>query len=213
MLRKLLLQILVCCYLPVAGAEGTILVLADSLSASYGIAVNDGWVSLLKDRLQEQDYNYRIINASISGDTTAGAVARLPILLDSISPEIAIVELGGNDGLRGIAPEEIRDNLGQILEILSQRDSAVLLLPMELPPNYGQLYIDRFRQLYADLSRDYGARLGKFILDGIVLERPELMQEDGIHPLAEAQPIMLDNIWYDLESMLTRVAESDELLQ
>jgi acyl-CoA thioesterase I len=203
MIRRLLIIVSTYCLLSAAAAAGTILVLADSLSASYGIAIEDGWVALLQERLRLQGYNYRVINASISGDTTAGAAARLGPLLEHEHPEIAIIELGGNDGLRGLSITEIRENLTRIVRQFKQRNSRVLLLPMQIPPNYGEVYTTKLTGIYAELAQAEGVTLGRFILDRIVLEHPELIQEDGIHPKAEAQPMMLDNIWDDLQPLLT----------
>ena len=201
------------CLLSAAAAAGTILVLADSLSASYGIAIDDGWVALLQERLRLQGYNYQVINASISGDTTAGAAARLGPLLEREHPDIAIIELGGNDGLRGLSIAEIRENLTQIIRQFKQRNSRVLLLPMQIPPNYGEIYTSKLSGIYADLAQEHGITLGRFILDNIVLEHPELMQDDGIHPKAEAQPMMLDNIWDDLQHLLTKPGQrANEIL-
>ena len=201
------------CLLSAAAAAGTILVLADSLSASYGIAIEDGWVALLQERLRLQGYNYQVINASISGDTTAGAAARLGPLLEREHPDIAIIELGGNDGLRGLSIAEIRENLTQIIRQFKQRNSRVLLLPMQIPPNYGEIYTSKLSGIYADLAQEHGITLGRFILDNIVLEHPELMQDDGIHPKAEAQSMMLDNIWDDLQHLLTKPGQrANEIL-
>lgn len=160
-------------------------------------------MALLQERLRLQGYNYRVINASISGDTTAGAAARLGPLLEHEHPEIAIIELGGNDGLRGLSIAEIRENLTRIVRQFKQRNSRVLLLPMQIPPNYGEVYTTKLTGIYAELAQAEGVTLGRFILDRIVLEHPELIQEDGIHPKAEAQPMMLDNIWDDLQPLLT----------
>jgi acyl-CoA thioesterase-1 len=194
------------CLLTAAAAAGSILVLADSLSASYGIAIEDGWVALLQERLRLQGYNYRVINASISGDTTAGAAVRLGPLLEREHPDVAIIELGGNDGLRGLPITEIRDNLARIIRQFKRLNSRVLLLPMQIPPNYGEVYTTKLTGIYAELAQAEGITLGRFILDKIVLEHPELMQDDGIHPKAEAQPMMLDNIWNDLQPLLTEPA-------
>ena len=190
---------------PATAAERTILVLADSLSASYGIAIEDGWVALLQERLEEQGYPYRVVNASISGDTTHGANSRLDELLAGLDPDVTIVELGGNDGLRGLPVDEIRKNLAGILGTLEAEGSEILLVPILLPPNYGKFYIDRFTGIYRELAGEFELTLGRFILDGIA-DRPELMQNDGIHPRAEAQGMMLDNIWPDLEPLLDRDA-------
>lgn len=184
-------------------ADKTILVLADSLSASYGIAIEDGWVSLLQTRLNESGHPYQVLNASISGDTTHGAKSRLDEILGQTLPAITIVELGGNDGLRGLPVTEIKKNLEEIVSLLSAKGSTVLLVPMLLPPNYGKFYIERFTNLYREIAASNDITLGRFILEGIAT-RPELMQADGIHPTAEAQAMMLDNIWADLEAMITR---------
>lgn len=175
--------------------------LGDSLSAAYGMEAKRGWVSLLEGRLAAQGYRYRIVNASISGDTSRGARARLDELLQREQPALAIVELGGNDGLRGIALEELRGNLDHIVQRLRATGSSVLLLPMKLPPNYGPAYTEGFETIYRDLAAQHGARLGAFPLDGIAL-RAELMQDDGIHPTAAAQPLILDNVWRDLVPLL-----------
>lgn len=203
MIRTIVFYVIFLSVFPVSAGDRTILILADSLSASYGIPVDQGWVSLLEQRLQAQGYNYRVVNASISGDTTRGARDRLDGILAGLRPDITIVELGGNDGLRGIPPAEIRANLAAITERLIREGSRILLIPMLLPPNYGPAYIDRFSEIYRQLATQAGLVLGKFILDGIA-DRPELMQSDGIHPTAEAQSIMLENVWPYLEPLLER---------
>ncbi len=206
MIKRPLIIVAIYCLLSATAVAGSILVLADSLSASYGIAIEDGWVALLQERLRLQGYNYRVINASISGDTTAGAAVRLGPLLERERPDVAIIELGGNDGLRGLPLAEIRDNLTRIIRQFKRLNSRVLLLPMQIPPNYGEVYTTKLTGIYAELARAEGVALGRFILDEIVLEHPELMQDDGIHPKAEAQPMMLDNIWNDLQPLLTEPA-------
>jgi len=183
--------------------DKTILVLADSLSASYGIAIEDGWVSLLQNRLNEQGYTHKVFNASISGDTTHGAKSRLDDILNEMIPDITILELGGNDGLRGLPISEIKSNLEVIIQYLKAEHSEVLLVPMLLPPNYGKFYIDRFTSIYTELAEETDVKLSKFILEDIA-DKPELMQNDGIHPKSEAQIMMLDNIWPDLDSMLIK---------
>lgn len=201
-MKKLLLILLSFYFLPAGAADRSILVLADSLSASYGIAIKDGWVSLLQHKLTAKGYNYQVINASISGDTTGGATARLEKILDHEQPDIAIIELGGNDGLRGLPIDEIHHNLSIIIQRLLRDNISILLVPIQIPPNYGPVYTSRFQDIYTQLAGEYQLVLGRFILENIVLEQPELMQDDGIHPKAQAQPIMLDNIWQDLEPML-----------
>ena len=209
MFRSVLCILIYFVLVPVHATEKTILVLADSLSASYGIAIEQGWVSLLQQRLNDQGYLYKVINASISGDTTHGARSRLDEILSEGVPAITIVELGGNDGLRGLPIAEIKKNLEGIVGLLDGQGSEILLLPMLLPPNYGKVYIDRFTGIYHEVGAGYDVTLGRFILEGIA-DKPELMQGDGIHPKAEAQGMMLDNVWSDLEPMLT--GEQDQAL-
>jgi acyl-CoA thioesterase-1 len=182
-----------------AGADRTILVLGDSLSASYGMDMESGWVSLLEARAAAQ--GYRIHNASVSGETSRGALARLDPLVARIRPDVAIVELGGNDGLRGVPLDELRSNLQQIVRTLVASGSRVLLLPMKLPPNYGPVYTERFEGIYRDLGQEPGVSLGTFMLEGVALKE-HLMQEDGIHPRAEAQPVIMEAVWRSLEPML-----------
>ncbi len=201
MVRKFTLVILFILTFQANAQEKTILILADSLSASYGIAIDQGWVSLLQKRLNEQGYSYNVFNASISGDTTHGALSRLDMILEEMDPEITVLELGGNDGLRGLPIDEIKSNLDGIVNKLILEDSQVLLVPMIIPPNYGKFYIDKFTGIYNELAGIYDVILGRFILEGIA-DKPELMQNDGIHPTAEAQEMMLDNIWPDLTPLL-----------
>jgi acyl-CoA thioesterase-1 len=201
MLKYLLLFLLAAAAQPAAADDDVILVLGDSLSAAYGFGMEHGWVALLQERLAAQGYRYRIVNASISGDTSRGVRARLGSLLEREVPDIAIVGLGGNDGLRGIPLPELRDNLENIIAQLRSTGSRVLLIPMTLPPNYGPAYIRQFENIYEGAAAGEGVILGRFILDGIAID-PELMQEDGIHPRAEAQPLLLDNIWPSLQPML-----------
>ena len=203
MLRKFILIIVLVFSSYAYAEENTILVLADSLSASYGIAIEQGWVSLLQNRLKEQGYPYNVLNASISGDTTHGANSRLDEILADQDPEITILELGGNDGLRGLPINEIKSNLEGIINQLTFEGSHILLVPMLLPPNYGKFYIEKFTGIYRELAGEHAITLGRFILDGIA-DKPELMQNDGIHPTAEAQEMMLDNIWSDLEPLLIK---------
>ena len=179
----------------------TILVLGDSLSAGLGLSQELGWVVLLQKKLHEQQYPYKVINASISGDTTLGGLQRLERALTLNDPAIIIVELGGNDGLRGLPIEQITHNLARIIESSQTYGAKVLLVGMRLPPNYGIAYTKRFHQLYEELASKFHVALVPFLLEGVATRR-ELMQEDGIHPKANAQPILLDNVWVHLEKML-----------
>lgn len=163
--------------------------------------VEQGWVALLEQRIAEKGYPYRVVNASISGDTSRGALVRLASLLQDTRPRVTVVELGGNDGLRGLPLAELRANLGDILSQVRAAGSAAVLLPMKLPPNYGPVYTAGFEQTYRDLAAEHGAALGTFILEEIALD-PGLMQEDRIHPTAAAQPLVLDRIWPLLEPLL-----------
>lgn len=158
----------------------------------------------LRTRLVAEGYRHDLVNASISGETTSGGRSRLPALLDRHQPALVIIELGGNDGLRGIAISELRDNLRAMVRQAQQHGARVLLLPMELPPNYGAAYTDKFRATYREVSRDTGAALAPFLLDGVALQ-PDLMQADGIHPRAAAAPRILDNVWPVIQTELANI--------
>ena len=181
--------------------SAVILVVGDSLSAAYGIAPDKGWVSLLGQRLQQNGFPHRVINSSISGDTTHNGVFRLPSALNTHRPDIVIIELGGNDGLRGLSLQQMRTNLARMIELSQQNNARVLLAGMRIPPNYGKLYTEAFYRTYKDLARQYKTALVPFMLDSIG-GKDGLMQADGIHPNAEAQPIILDNVWPELQPML-----------
>jgi len=184
-----------------AGPAPSILVVGDSLSAGYGIQLRDGWVTLLQQRLTKQGYPHAVVNASISGDTTAGGRARLPAALKRHRPAIVILELGGNDGLRGLSLHETRANLDAMIKAAQSAGAQVLLVGIHLPPNYGPEYTGKFHAIYHDLARTQRAALAPFLLEGIALT-PALMQPDGIHPRAAAQPRLLDNVWPYLEPLL-----------
>lgn len=183
-------------------AQSVIVVLGDSLSAGHGIDRDKSWVSLLQKQLNDEDYDYRVINASISGDTTAGGLSRMPAALARFHPRIVIVELGGNDGLRGLPLEETQSNLARIIETARKSGARVLLLGIRLPPNYGAEYTRRFAAIYSKLAKKYGVPLVPFLLKGIATH-PNLMQADGIHPTAQAQPRMLDLVWPKLKPLLS----------
>jgi acyl-CoA thioesterase I len=179
----------------------TLLVLGDSISAGYGIRVEEGWVALLQSRLQAQGYGYRVVNASVSGETTAGGLARLPRALQLHRPKIVIIELGGNDGLRGLPLGVIRKNLETMILACRSASALVLLVGMRMPTNYGSQYVAGFHASYQDLSKRYATPLVPFILEGVALDG-RLMQSDGIHPTAAAQRRLLDNIWPVLKPLL-----------
>jgi len=180
-----------------------ILVLGDSLSAAYGIPLERGWVNLLQARLKTEGYGYEVVNASVSGDTTGAALTRLPRALELHQPAIVIVELGGNDGLRGTPVAQMQRNLASIIEKARAVDAEVLVTGVMIPPNYGAEYTARFSAVYTSLVDEFEVALVPFILDGIALE-PSLMQADGIHPTAAAQPRILDNVWPALLPLLSR---------
>lgn len=177
-----------------------LLVLGDSLSAAYGIEVQQGWVSLLEQRLAAK-YPHRVINASVSGETTGGGLSRLPALLKQHQPALVIVELGGNDGLRGYPLNVMKQQLALIIETSRNAGAEVLLVGMQIPPNYGPRYTNRFRDIYTELAEQYDLPLVEFLLADVALS-PELMQKDGIHPTAAAQEKMLDNVWPVLQPIL-----------
>lgn len=180
--------------------DARILVLGDSLSAAYGIEPQQGWVKLLEHRLGEK-YPYRVINASVSGETSGGGLSRLPALLEEHQPSWVILELGANDGLRGHPLNVMQHNLVQIIEKSRSAGAQVLLLGMEIPPNYGQRYAQQFRDSYVRLAKQYQLPFVTFFLDKVALNA-NLMQGDGLHPNAEAQPILLENVWTVLQPLL-----------
>lgn len=182
-----------------------ILVLGDSLSAAYGIAPAEGWVNLLQLRLQERGYPQRLVNASISGETTVGGLNRLPALLASHQPQILLLALGGNDGLRGLSFGRMANNLGQIIRLSQAADSRVLLLGIMLPPNYGKAFNDKFLGVYPAVAEASGIPLVPFLLEGVA-DRPEWMQRDGLHPNGLGQPRILENVWPQLEPLLGATA-------
>lgn len=193
-----------------SGAQTTVLVVGDSLSAGYGLNADESWVSLLQQRLDAKGYGYRVVNASISGDTSRGGRSRLPRAVKVHKPAVIIIELGGNDGLRGIPIAEMRKNLDSMVKTGQSAGAEIVLIPMRIPTNYGPAYRSKFEQVYQDLIQRYNLPDAKFILDDVAT-KPELMQADGIHPNAEAQSIMLGNVWPALEPLLKQkpVAEGE----
>jgi acyl-CoA thioesterase I len=178
-----------------------ILVFGDSISAGYGLPLEQGWVELLKTRLKSQGYGYQVVNASVSGETTAGGLARLPRALELHHPSIVILELGGNDGLRGLPTAQMRANLTQMAALSSAAGAKVLLLGMRMPPNYGPEYTEQFAMVFSDLAAEKKIPLVPFLLTNIALS-PALLQGDDIHPNALGQPILLDNVWPTLKPLL-----------
>ena len=186
---------------PVHADQESILILGDSLSAAYGIPVERGWVALLQKRLQDKHHDYEVINASISGETTAGALARLAGILDRVTPGITLIELGANDGLRGFPPDVIKENLGTLITRLKAVGSKIILVQMHLPPNYGQAYTTRFDNIYRQVAAEYELQLAPFILQDMFND-PDLMQSDGLHPRMNAQPLILNHIWPVLTALM-----------
>lgn len=179
----------------------TILVLGDSLSASYGITQDQGWVSLLAQRLVQQNYNYKVVNLSISGETTSGGLSRFKQAIKQHKPSIVILELGANDGLRGLNATDTFNNLNTM--ITQAKPAKVLLLGMKIPPNYGLKYSADFSDNYAKLAKKHQIKLVPFMLNGIAGNR-DLVQQDGLHPTAAAQPKILENSWIELKKMLVK---------
>ena len=187
-----------------ANAAPKIVVVGDSLSAAYGIEKQRGWVALLQQRLRRQGLDYEVVNASITGDTTRGGLSRLPATLERERPAVLIIALGGNDGLRGLAPEQTLSNLRGMIEEGRDAGASILLLGVKLPLNYGRTFGEKFHRVYLELAREEQVALVPFFLEGVA-ETRELMQPDGIHPGVAAQPRILDNVWSALEPLLQTV--------
>ena len=201
MKRLLALLVLIVASAAARAEAPVILVFGDSISAGYGLAPEQGWVELLKTRLKTQGYGYQVVNASVSGETTAGGLARLPRALELHHPGIVVLELGGNDGLRALPIAQMRANLAQMLDLSSAAGAKVLLLGMRMPPNYGPEYTKQFAMVFSDLAAEKKAALVPFLLTNIALS-PDLLQGDDIHPNALGQPILLDNVWPALKPLL-----------
>ncbi|HLQ12205.1 MAG TPA: arylesterase [Steroidobacteraceae bacterium] len=178
-----------------------ILVFGDSISAGYGMAPESGWVNLLSNRLRQEGYGFQVVNASVSGETTTGGLARLPRALAAHAPRIVIIELGGNDGLRGLPLGSTRANLDAMIGLAARPGRSVLLLGLHMPPNYGERYTTGFAGNYTVLAQAHRVPLVPFLLEGIA-GRPALMQGDGLHPNERGQPILLDNVWPVLKPLL-----------
>ncbi|HAT26570.1 MAG TPA: arylesterase [Gammaproteobacteria bacterium] len=197
----------ICLLAPATAADYTLMVFGDSLSASYGIDEDAGWVNLLAIQIEDTQLPFVVVNGSVSGETTTGGLSRLPSLLDNYAPELVILELGGNDGLRGLPLAQMRQNLSAMVDLIEQAGADVLLAGIQIPPNYGPRYTIPFFEIYAELAQEKNLALVPFLIDGIP-QQPELIQSDGIHPVAEAQSMILNNVWPWLEPMLQKIADS-----
>jgi len=201
-LRSIVFTALIFIVAPAQAEQDSLLIMGDSLSAAYGVQTEQSWVAKLRERLTEQGYdNWSVVNASISGETTDGGLRRLPDLLEKHSPQIVMIELGGNDGLRGFPPKVIRSNISEMIEQSQQAGSDVLVVGMQIPPNYGQRYTQAFASIFPELAERYDTELVPFFLAN-VYDQEGLMQDDDIHPSAEAQVQLLNNVWPALEPML-----------
>ena len=197
--------VLVCIFLvmPMRSVfANTILVIGDSISSAYGMPVNQGWVALLQERLRSEQLPYEVVNLSISGDTSANALNRLPQTLEQHQPRILLLEIGGNDGLRGLSLAQMQQNIESMIGLASSKEIRVMLLGIQLPPNYGSHYTDQFNDIYRQLAERHQITLLPSIVDGIG-DDPGLMQADGIHPNARAQPMMLELVWPKLLQLLS----------
>ena len=204
MKRLFALTLLIVAWVPARAETPVILVFGDSISAGYGLAhVEQGWVELLKTRLKALGYGYEVVNASVSGETTDGGLARLPRALELHLPKIVVIELGGNDGLRALPIPQMRANLEQMTDLAAAAGAKVLLLGMRMPPNYGLPYTEQFRDSFSAIARDKKIPLVPFLLNDIALS-PNLMQDDDIHPNALGQPKLLENVWPALQPLLRK---------
>lgn len=191
---------------PVFSAQ-KILVLGDSLSSGYGIESNKSWVSLLQARINQQNITAEVVNASISGETTTGGANKVQRALNLHQPDIILIALGGNDGLRGLQLNEMHDNLEKMIKAAKQSKADVVLVGMKIPPNYGIQYTKKFHETYQNLSEQYQTHLVPFLLEGVG-GNPALMQEDGLHPNATAQPTILETVWLALSPLLNKAEKA-----
>ena len=186
-----------------APAVPNIVVYGDSLSAGYGLRQGAGWPSLLQDRLKQKKFNYNVVNASISGETSAGGAARIAVTMRDARPAVLVVALGANDGLRGLPVAQLRDNLTAIVKAARGGNSKVVIAGMRMRPNYGPKYTEQFQRSFADLAKEQRLALVPFLLEGVA-QRPELFQQDQLHPTEEAQQLILENVWKSLEPLLKK---------
>jgi len=189
--------------IPAFAANPKILVYGDSLSAAYGIPQQQGWAALLKEKLNRENLNFEVINASISGETTSGGLTRLARTLDQTKPQTIIIELGANDGLRGLPVKNMRDNLDAMIQLSKKSGARVLLIGMRIPPNYGQKYTEEFSQTYIKLASQHKIPVVPFMLENVAA-KPDLIQQDGLHPNTLGQPIILENIWPALQRLIKK---------
>jgi acyl-CoA thioesterase-1 len=200
-MRKTLLLLSALLLSTAAAAAPTILVFGDSLSAGHGIARQDAWPSLLETRLKDSGYSYAVVNASISGETTAGGRSRFPEALKQHQPKIVIIELGANDGLRGLPIASMRDNLTTMIRSSQQAGARVMIVGMRLPPNYGKDYTEKFANSFTELAKEHKTALVPFLFEGFAA-RADAFLSDGLHPTAATQPLILDTIWKQLKPLL-----------
>ncbi|WP_068639180.1 arylesterase [Thauera butanivorans] len=184
-----------------AAQAATILVWGDSLSAGYGLKPGEAWPTLLQTRLEEKGFHHTVVNASVSGETSAGGRSRLPAALERHKPDIVILELGANDGLRGLKPQLLAENLEAMIAASREAGARVLLIGMQMPPNYGPAYTRRFAQAFDEVAKAQQVPLVPFLMEGFA-DQPERFLADGIHPTADAQPLVLDTVWNGLEPLL-----------
>ena len=204
MKRLLVLFILFFAGFPASADTPAILVFGDSISAGYGLArVEQGWVGMLRAKLKDEGYGYQVVNASVTGETTAGGLARLPRALALHHPRVVILELGGNDGLRALPIDQMRSNLGKMVDLSVDSGAQVLVLGMRIPPNYGPEFTEKFFAAFAEVARDKRTPFVPFLLNDIALS-PNLMQADGVHPNELGQPKLLDNVWLRLRPLLRK---------
>lgn len=188
-------------FAPAASAEETIVVLGDSLSSGFGLGDAPSWVEILEDHIEREAYEYTVVNASIAGDTSSGGRNRLPRLLERHAPDIVIIELGGNDGLRGQPVGLLRGNLAAMIDLVLEHGATPVLTGIQIPPNYGRAYTEQFTAVYRELAAEYAIPLVDFLMEGVALD-PARMQSDRMHPNARGQRPMFENVWTVLEALL-----------
>lgn len=203
MAKRFFWIVLLGCWSLSAAAGGNIMVFGDSLSAAYGLSPKQGWVALLEDRIRAQKFDYTVRNASISGETTSGGAARIDAALKTHQPNLVVLALGANDGLRGLPVDQMKKNLAAMIRKSQAAGARVLLAGMRIPPNYGRQYTQEFEQAFADLAREYKTAYVPFLLEGVAGQRSNF-QDDNLHPTAAAQSIMLDTVWRGLRPLLVR---------